>query len=1059
MNSSLIRFVAVSRILLPALFICFFDATLSQQIVNHIGQTFSSEDGNPVFDEDGTVNGTVIWRTGAVHVVYRFDVYGSTQFPNPVFIVRPGAIVKFAFRFSTSGGITWTAATDGWITAQGFILPVENVTIQVDGAAITDIRDDAIGGDTNGDGTASTPTFCGDLRFSGSPRDAVRNSTIKYIWNIYHIGSMEFSGNTFSMFGGFRYFTGLGSTVLNASPRFIGNTFQRGFSGVGLDLRGLAPIVENNTFRDTVTGYAIRVGPAAAFNGQQIVNIGPSSGTIVIANNRFETKQGISLSESAQESLFTKGPTIRAEIRGNTLRAPRNVGDAMELALEAEAAVSDNNISNYSSPVRFYFSNEALAGNRTRFGLRVNNNRFSLEGASSFFSLGWFPPPTSPAARNNVLVDMKNNDWGDPSGPLDTTVSDGRSNTRGRGLRIISNNIDYVPFIGAAAPPQRDVVRLTVSSPSTSTPLAPGSSVTLNSSIDFYDLVSAPTGQIVVLLRDADGIILNNPGTIINVTSGNHTATVPPIPFTVPTLGNVVTVQANLVPTGDFNTVRSNLISYGVSLPPSNLSVSGAMQDIPGNTNSYILSISYSLSSTNPGTIELDFKEREVGTGLLLSNFPLITLPAPPGTGRTFPHTGTLLIPLRDVSMKREVALFSTLKNDAGVVVSRNLHTLPIDNRANRVKLTQVIPIDPGPPSVSRQHFVVGGGHTYGARFDYTIATQNVTNWQVWVGFDKVLDASGTTIYQYTPPAPAVTNASTGTVLGTVQAVQFGPSIPTGGRKLRATIRLVAPGGIIVGEDEFVDVPILSPDATQARVIAAGASQVAFTPITATLNFSANQTAGLAVAEQFNRQFGGGASTNPLGGFYWRFIPLLRYWSVYDTLRNGTFTANVTFTYTPADIPSDPNFREDSLVVCGYNPLSQQLEALPSTLNRTARTVTTAYTKFFDTWVVASRSTILTSAPPVAALPTEFSLGQNYPNPFNPSTKIKFTIPSVGTRHGVSLRVYDVLGREVRTLVNEELEPGSYERTFDASGLASGIYFYRLEARGFSETRKLLLLR
>ena len=98
-------------------------------------------------------------------------------------------------------------------------------------------------------------------------------------------------------------------------------------------------------------------------------------------------------------------------------------------------------------------------------------------------------------------------------------------------------------------------------------------------------------------------------------------------------------------------------------------------------------------------------------------------------------------------------------------------------------------------------------------------------------------------------------------------------------------------------------------------------------------------------------------------------------------------------------------------------------------------------------------------------LPREFSLSQNYPNPFNPTTTIRFTIP-VGTygpaspagRH-TSLRVYDVLGREVRTLVNEEMKAGSYEATFDASGLASGMYFYRLQAGEFVSTKKLLLLR
>ncbi len=88
--------------------------------------------------------------------------------------------------------------------------------------------------------------------------------------------------------------------------------------------------------------------------------------------------------------------------------------------------------------------------------------------------------------------------------------------------------------------------------------------------------------------------------------------------------------------------------------------------------------------------------------------------------------------------------------------------------------------------------------------------------------------------------------------------------------------------------------------------------------------------------------------------------------------------------------------------------------------------------------------------------PRAFSLEQNYPNPFNPSTNIKWQIPD---SRFVTLKVYDLLGREVRTLVNENLQVGSFEVTFDATGLASGTYFYRLQAGEFVQTRKLLLLR
>jgi hypothetical protein len=88
--------------------------------------------------------------------------------------------------------------------------------------------------------------------------------------------------------------------------------------------------------------------------------------------------------------------------------------------------------------------------------------------------------------------------------------------------------------------------------------------------------------------------------------------------------------------------------------------------------------------------------------------------------------------------------------------------------------------------------------------------------------------------------------------------------------------------------------------------------------------------------------------------------------------------------------------------------------------------------------------------------PVGFALYQNYPNPFNPSTGIRYRVSGSGI---VTLKVYDVLGREVATLVNERKTPGSYSVRFDASGLASGVYFYRLQAGSFAETKKLLLLR
>ena len=89
-------------------------------------------------------------------------------------------------------------------------------------------------------------------------------------------------------------------------------------------------------------------------------------------------------------------------------------------------------------------------------------------------------------------------------------------------------------------------------------------------------------------------------------------------------------------------------------------------------------------------------------------------------------------------------------------------------------------------------------------------------------------------------------------------------------------------------------------------------------------------------------------------------------------------------------------------------------------------------------------------------IPSVYSLSQNYPNPFNPTTVISFQLSVAGQ---VVLNVYDVMGREVQTLVNESLKPGTYEASFDGSQLTSGVYFYKLSAGDFSETKKMLMIK
>ena len=118
-----------------------------------------------------------------------------------------------------------------------------------------------------------------------------------------------------------------------------------------------------------------------------------------------------------------------------------------------------------------------------------------------------------------------------------------------------------------------------------------------------------------------------------------------------------------------------------------------------------------------------------------------------------------------------------------------------------------------------------------------------------------------------------------------------------------------------------------------------------------------------------------------------------------------------------------------------------------------------------DGWYVDDIGVFVYTIPTNSPLETksvfEFSLDQNYPNPFNPSTTIKYTTPSnvKGEMSNVILKVYDVLGNEVATLVNEEKPAGSYETEFNNTNLASGIYFYQLQAGNFVETKKMVLMK
>jgi hypothetical protein len=112
-------------------------------------------------------------------------------------------------------------------------------------------------------------------------------------------------------------------------------------------------------------------------------------------------------------------------------------------------------------------------------------------------------------------------------------------------------------------------------------------------------------------------------------------------------------------------------------------------------------------------------------------------------------------------------------------------------------------------------------------------------------------------------------------------------------------------------------------------------------------------------------------------------------------------------------------------------------------------------------WIIES-NTVVGVPNPNEVISSKYSLDQNYPNPFNPTTTIKYTVPNANMNQNsalVKLAVYDVLGKEVKTLVNERKQAGSFEVAFNADNLPSGIYFYKLQSGNFTEVKKMTLLK
>jgi hypothetical protein len=140
--------------------------------------------------------------------------------------------------------------------------------------------------------------------------------------------------------------------------------------------------------------------------------------------------------------------------------------------------------------------------------------------------------------------------------------------------------------------------------------------------------------------------------------------------------------------------------------------------------------------------------------------------------------------------------------------------------------------------------------------------------------------------------------------------------------------------------------------------------------------------------------------------------------------------------------PEGIKFKDKVLIITSLKANEEKTASFTFSVDRTAKVnkeQTLGFTITDKTGIQWKKDIKINITPP-----TTYELYQNYPNPFNPATTIEYQLPGTGTRFNISLKVYDIIGREIVNLVNEQQEPGFYQKTFDASRFASGIYFYQL---------------
>ena len=240
----------------------------------------------------------------------------------------------------------------------------------------------------------------------------------------------------------------------------------------------------------------------------------------------------------------------------------------------------------------------------------------------------------------------------------------------------------------------------------------------------------------------------------------------------------------------------------------------------------------------------------------------------------------------------------------------------------------------------------------------------------------------------------------------------------------------------------------LAPDSEDIFSLSLSAKDIDESKTWTTNNISRFTTAGPVVLDSIS------IKKSPHIPYVYEVKPFLKNESKSATIENASvkLISNDQWATIVSSVNNLPDINPSTAVAPSSSFLVGYIDSLfPGYFNFKVEIMSDGWTYWTD-----SIKTIVTGVDDKFLTPLTFNLEQNYPNPFNPSTMIKFVIPKSSF---VNLTVYDVLGRQVETLINEVKHPGDYEIEFDASELSSGIYFYRIQASDFTETKKMILLK